>query len=80
MLEGDSETFCEVFTDGGPLMKIIPLVWVRNARDNLPKDLYRRAMADGWTSPHEPCPCRFAEPPASGAQSWELGQVPNPGG
>jgi hypothetical protein len=47
MLEGDSETFREVFTDGGPLMKIIPLAWVRNARDNLPKDLYRRAMADG---------------------------------
>jgi hypothetical protein len=47
MLEGDSETFREVFTGGGPLMKIIPLAWVRNARDNLPKDLYRRAMAEG---------------------------------
>lgn len=47
MLEGDSETFRELFTDGGPLMKIIPLAWVRNARDNLPKNLYRRAMADG---------------------------------
>ena len=44
MLEGDSETFPEVFTGGGPLMKIIPLAWVRNARDSLPMDLYRRAM------------------------------------
>jgi hypothetical protein len=47
MLEGDSETFREVFTEGGPLMKIVPLAWIRNARDNLPKNLYRRAMADG---------------------------------
>jgi hypothetical protein len=62
MLEGDSETFREVFTGGGPLMKIIPLAWVRNARDNLPKDLYRRAMADGvdFAARSMPVPVRRA--------------------
>jgi hypothetical protein len=76
MLEGDSETFREVFTDGGPLMKIVPLAWIRNARDNLPKNLYGARWRTGWISPPEPCPCRFAKPPASGARSWELGLAP----
>jgi hypothetical protein len=47
MLKGDSDTFRQLFADGGPLMKLIPLSWVRNARDHLPRDLYRRAMAEG---------------------------------
>lgn len=34
-------------------MKIVPLAWIRNARDNLPKNLYRRAPdCDTRTSWH----------------------------
>jgi hypothetical protein len=62
MLEGDSDTFRELFTDGGPLMKVVPLAWVRNARDNLPRDLYRRAMAEGvdFAARNMPVPIRRA--------------------
>jgi hypothetical protein len=62
MLAGDSDTFGELFTDGGPLMKVIPLAWVRNARDTLPRDVYRRAMAEGvdFAARNMPVPIRRA--------------------
>ncbi len=80
MLEGDSETFREVFTDGGPLMKIIPLAWVRNARDNLPKDLYRRAMADGvdFAARTMPVPVRRAAGEWRSVMGTRPGAQPRP--
>jgi hypothetical protein len=80
MLEGDSETFREVFTDGGPLMKIIPLAWVRNARDNLPKDLYRRAMADGvdFAARTMPVPVRRAAGELRSVMGTRPGAQPRP--
>jgi hypothetical protein len=62
MLDGDSEAFGELFADGGPLMKVVPLAWVRNAHEHLPRDLYRRAMAEGvdFAARHMPVPVRRA--------------------
>jgi hypothetical protein len=62
MLDGDRDAFSELFTDGGPLMKLVPLAWVRNARDHLPRDLYRRAMAEGvdFAARRMPVPVRRA--------------------
>jgi hypothetical protein len=80
MLEGDSETFREVFTGGGPLMKIIPLAWVRSARDNLPKDLYRRAMADGvdFAARSMPVPVRRAAGEWRSVMGTRPGAQPRP--
>ncbi len=62
MLQRDDDMFHEVFASGGPLMKVVPLGWVRNARDNLPRDLYRRAMAEGvdFAARNMPVPIRKA--------------------
>ncbi len=62
MLERDGDTFRKFFTHGGPLMKVVPLAWVRNARDHLPGDLYRWAMAEGvdFAARNMPVPIRRA--------------------
>ena len=62
MLDGDSDAFGELLADGGPLLKVVPLAWVRNARDHLPRDLHRRAMAEGmdFAARHMPVPVRRA--------------------